>query len=106
MNKLTLSLVANINKIMPLRLISASYSARNTDGEGCSKAEANAKKLKAKTPKGKLDEEALAHPNMEKDPLPAFPDDINPHTGEKGGPRGPEPTRYGDWERKGRCTDF
>jgi len=26
--------------------------------------------------------------------------------GEIGGPRGPEPTRYGDWETKGRCTDF
>jgi hypothetical protein len=26
--------------------------------------------------------------------------------GEIGGPRGPEPTRYGDWESKGRCTDF
>ncbi len=25
---------------------------------------------------------------------------------EIGGPAGPEPTRYGDWERKGRCTDF
>lgn len=25
---------------------------------------------------------------------------------EVGGPQGPEPTRYGDWERKGRCIDF
>ena len=25
---------------------------------------------------------------------------------EWGGPKGPEPTRYGDWEAKGRCTDF
>jgi hypothetical protein len=25
---------------------------------------------------------------------------------EIGGPKGPEPTRYGDWEQKGRCTDF
>lgn len=25
---------------------------------------------------------------------------------EIGGPKGPEPTRYGDWERKGRCIDF
>lgn len=25
---------------------------------------------------------------------------------EAGGPRGPEPTRYGDWEVGGRCTDF
>ncbi|HET7587868.1 MAG TPA: DUF1674 domain-containing protein [Gammaproteobacteria bacterium] len=25
---------------------------------------------------------------------------------EHGGPKGPEPTRYGDWEKKGRCIDF
>jgi hypothetical protein len=25
---------------------------------------------------------------------------------EIGGPTGPEPTRFGDWERKGRCIDF
>lgn len=25
---------------------------------------------------------------------------------EIGGPEGPEPTRYGDWERKGICVDF
>ena len=25
---------------------------------------------------------------------------------EVGGPEGPEPTRYGDWERKGICVDF
>ena len=25
---------------------------------------------------------------------------------ETGGPKGPEPTRYGDWENNGRCTDF
>jgi hypothetical protein len=25
---------------------------------------------------------------------------------EFGGPTGPEPTRFGDWERKGRCIDF
>ncbi|KAK7315687.1 hypothetical protein VNO77_34254 [Canavalia gladiata] len=33
-------------------------------------------------------------------------DDVNKETGEVGGPKGPEPTRYGDWERKGRCSDF
>ncbi|CAI5984863.1 unnamed protein product [Closterium sp. NIES-64] len=26
--------------------------------------------------------------------------------GEYGGPSGPEPTRYGDWEKGGRCIDF
>jgi len=25
---------------------------------------------------------------------------------EIGGPKGLEPTRYGDWERKGICSDF
>ena len=25
---------------------------------------------------------------------------------EVGGPSGPEPTRYGDWERKGLTSDF
>jgi homeobox protein ESX1 len=31
-----------------------------------------------------------------------------PATGpvEIGGPSGPEPTRYGDWERNGRVSDF
>jgi hypothetical protein len=29
-----------------------------------------------------------------------------PRPREIGGPTGPEPTRYGDWERKGRCIDF
>jgi hypothetical protein len=29
-----------------------------------------------------------------------------PAAKELGGPKGPEPTRYGDWERKGRCIDF
>ncbi len=27
-------------------------------------------------------------------------------TGEEGGPKGPEPTRFGDWERKGVAVDF
>lgn len=26
--------------------------------------------------------------------------------GEEDGPQGPEPTRYGDWERKGIVSDF
>ena len=31
---------------------------------------------------------------------------VNKILKENGGPQGPEPTRYGDWEQKGRCTDF
>ncbi|KAM3930325.1 succinate dehydrogenase assembly factor 4, mitochondrial [Leptodactylus fuscus] len=59
---------------------------------------------KPKTPQGRFDESEQT--TKEREPLERFPDDINPITKEKGGPRGPEPTRYGDWERKGRCIDF
>ena len=34
------------------------------------------------------------------------PKSRNTLTNEIGGPKGLEPTRYGDWERKGRCIDF
>lgn len=30
----------------------------------------------------------------------------NIENAEVGGPKGPEPTRFGDWEQKGRCSDF
>ena len=39
------------------------------------------------------------------EPGPAKPAPA-PMPKEIGGPAGPEPTRYGDWEQKGRCTDF
>lgn len=29
-----------------------------------------------------------------------------PQPKEYGGPKGKEPTRYGDWEKNGRCIDF
>jgi hypothetical protein len=35
----------------------------------------------------------------EKPPVPSSVPEI-------GGQKGPEPTRYGDWEKGGRCTDF
>ena len=43
------------------------------------------------------DGEAEAEPRRAADP-----EDIE----EIGGPKGPEPTRYGDWEKGGRCSDF
>jgi hypothetical protein len=38
-------------------------------------------------------------------PAPAPKDSPRPLR-EVGGPPGPEPTRHGDWEFNGRCTDF
>ncbi len=38
------------------------------------------------------------------DPAPAAP--AQPQPREIGGRPGPEPPRYGDWEKDGRCIDF
>jgi hypothetical protein len=38
------------------------------------------------------------------EPAPVEPNPSKPK--ETGGPKGPEPTRYGDWEKNGRCIDF
>ena len=43
--------------------------------------------------------EALDRDSDPKKPKPAQPREV-------GGPKGPEPTRYGDWEKGGRCIDF
>lgn len=38
---------------------------------------------------------------------PAGTDDrAAPRSREIGGRQGPDPTRYGDWEKAGRCIDF
>lgn len=73
----------------PLWTSTAHMHSNGEDGESPNKAE-----------------QGQRHRDAEKEPLPEWPDGMNPHTGEKGGPKGPEPTRYGDWERKGRVTDF
>ena len=46
----------------------------------------------------------------DKPPMPAKPGAAparpTAHPKEIGGPKGPEPTRYGDWEVNGRVSDF
>mgnify|MGYP002716778833 CR=1 FL=1 len=78
-------------------------------------AEIDAEQLQSpNTPLGLMNRSPHVDPNSVLDvetqsPNPAydpFPDNKNPKTGEINGPTGPEPTRYGDWERKGRCSDF
>ena len=39
-------------------------------------------------------------------PEPAKPVPPQPMPREIGGTKGPEPTRYGDWEKKGLISDF
>ena len=89
----------------PVRGVHTSMTVSQSD-KGCGVSNKQADILKQKTPVGKLEEQPNIHPAQEKHPLPEYPGGVNPKTGEVGGPKGPEPTRYGDWERKGRVTDF
>ena len=49
------------------------------------------------TPETKVEPEATEAPKPA--PRPVLPPEI-------GGAKGPEPTRYGDWQHKGRVSDF
>ncbi|MCC7168386.1 MAG: DUF1674 domain-containing protein [Rhodospirillales bacterium] len=51
----------------------------------------------------KKPEPAKPQPEQAKVQTPEAP---KPPPKEIGGQAGPEPTRYGDWEKAGRCTDF
>ena len=45
---------------------------------------------------------ATVEPSERPGETEAKPDKVK----EYGGPKGKEPTRYGDWEKNGRCIDF
>jgi hypothetical protein len=44
--------------------------------------------------------------HLSKSPPVPVPDEAEDLGEEAGGPKGLEPTRYGDWENKGICWDF
>lgn len=53
---------------------------------------------------------SISHPELDKTfqyfkIVPEFEGDVNPKTGEVGGPK-QEPLRHGDWAYNGRVTDF
>ena len=47
----------------------------------------------------------LSEQKKQNDPKNKIQENV-PIPKEQGGPKGPEPTRYGDWEKAGRCSDF
>ncbi len=50
------------------------------------------------------DRDAEPLPDPEADAPPGTEADDRPR--EIGGRKGPDPTRFGDWEKNGRCIDF
>lgn len=59
----------------------------------------------------KTDQPTPGHPDGEENAAKSGTESVPETPGgesveEIGGPKGPEPTRFGDWERAGRCSDF
>lgn len=80
-----------INSVMS-RLLSSSTGESRPERENAEvKFEENEGKSEKRAEEGEDDGDEL---------------DMNKETGEIGGPKGPEPTRFGDWEKNGRCSDF
>jgi hypothetical protein len=53
------------------------------------------------------EDEEIEQEEMFVDPHESFEhQNVREWNGPRRGGRYPEPTRYGDWERKGRCSDF
>lgn len=53
-----------------------------------------------------IDQTTPPAPRPTRQPEPASPPAAKAESDEIGGPEGPEPTRFGDWEKAGRCSDF
>jgi hypothetical protein len=68
------------------------------------RAETNAATPDAVLPPARPESAPASDPNASPRDDRAASDEIP--SGEIGGPTGPEPTRFGDWEKKGRCIDF
>lgn len=48
----------------------------------------------------------MDNPNKDSPGTPATPPAIPDKPKEIGGRGGPDPSRYGDWEKDGKCVDF
>lgn len=54
--------------------------------------------------RARIDDDAVQHDNAEG--AAGDTPDGTAQAAEIGGRAGPDPTRYGDWEKNGRCIDF
>ena len=52
-----------------------------------------------------VEQEDMLHPDVRRGAKPEFEGDVNPKTGERGGPKN-DPLKYGDWAFNGRVSDF
>ena len=74
----------------------ASNTASQTDSSSSANGEGGDTRMQSKDKPEHVAQNAVA-------PETDLPEELPP---EHGGQAGLDPTRYGDWEKKGRCTDF
>jgi len=63
-----------------------------------------ARKFILRNPKSPTKSQSTAANSAKANATPRSPNDVK--ESEIGGYEGPEPTRFGDWQHNGRCTDF
>ena len=68
------------------------------------RAPQKSKKFIVRNPKSPTKSPSTAPTVAKASVAPKSPNDVK--AGEIGGYDGPEPTRFGDWQHNGRCTDF
>ncbi len=86
-----------------LRALSRAWNKTMTDDPLLPEAAAPAGDRKPLTPAA---QRALAEAEARRKQAEARMKDAKPAAKEFQGPKGPEPTRYGDWETKGIASDF
>ncbi len=64
------------------------------------------RKALARTVEGDKGDKKAAALAKDKGKTPKTPAAAKTAAREFGGAEGPDPTRYGDWQHKGRCSDF
>ena len=62
------------------------------------------RKFISRNPKSPTKSQPTAPNSAKASAAPKSPNDVKKE--EIGGYEGPEPTRFGDWQHNGRCTDF
>jgi hypothetical protein len=82
------------------------YRVRKPEGETSARKSAQNTAESASTPQAAIEpkpaDAAMASGKTDEKP----PETPHGKPTEIGGPKGLEPTRFGDWERDGRCVDF
>ena len=103
--------ILGLKDFMPKVVKGASHTPSPDDKVVQATAELASQHLDARTKAEQKADAAGAKMRAEKiNEVARNPNAPNPNTqaqpDEYGGPKGLEPTRYGDWERAGRCFDF